>query len=147
LRARLAGNPAEAKAALDRALQAQPANPYALAALGGWHIEIVRTGGDFLARSLYGAEVSRGLALFDRALKAAPANVAVHYQIALTLAGYDPVRFAGRIRHELEAALALAPATAYERFVRGRAAELLALFKQGADGRFAERLRRYQGYP
>ncbi|HEX3753515.1 MAG TPA: hypothetical protein VHV26_00425 [Rhizomicrobium sp.] len=147
LRARLARNPERAKEALERALRADPANPYALSALGGWHIEIVRLGGDFLARHIYGAEEATGLALFDRAVKAAPANVAVHYQIALSLAGYDPARFKDRIRRELEAAVAAAPATAYERFVRGRAAELLALHKSGDDTAFSETVRHDQGYP
>ena len=89
VRARLANSPAEAKTELDAALKDDPANPYALAALGGWHIEIVRMGGDFLARRVFGAEETLGLALFDRAVKLAPGNVAVHYQIALSLAGYD----------------------------------------------------------
>jgi hypothetical protein len=146
VRARLNANPVRAKDALDRALEAEPANPYALAALGGWHIEIVRVGGAFLARSLYGAEEAQGLALFDRAVKAAPGNVAVHYQVALSLAGYDPARFAGRIRTQLEAALACTPATVYERFVHVRAGALLALLKSGQENAFAMRVHKYQGY-
>ena len=147
VQARLEGKPARAKAALDMALQYDPANPYALAALGGWHIEIVRLGGGFLARLIYGAEEAEGIALFDRAAKAAPGNVAVHYQIALSLAGYDRARFHDRIRSQLVAAATDPPATAYERFMAGRAVELLALLKAGDDAAFAQMVHRFQGYP
>ncbi len=144
---RLHGRPEEAKTAIDAALKADPKNPYALAALGGWNIEIVRLGGSFLARKMFGASEAEGLALFDRAVAAAPGNVAVHYQAALSLAGYDPERLEGRIRARLEAAVAATPATAHERFLHGRAADLLALLKKGDGENFAARVHKYQGYP
>ena len=52
VRARLDNDPAQAKTNLDDALKAQPDNAYALAALGGWNVEIVRAGGKFLANRL-----------------------------------------------------------------------------------------------
>jgi hypothetical protein len=147
IRARLANSPAEAKAELDAALQDNPANAYALAAAGGWNIEIVRAGGAFLARKLYGATEADGVALFDRAVKAAPGNVAVHYQIGLSLAGYKPDIFRNRIAAELEMASHEAPQTAYEKFIQGRAAELLALQKNTDPDAFAAKVRVFQGYP
>ena len=145
--ARLKGLPGQAKEAIDRAVKEDPANPYGLAALGGWNIELVRLGGDYLADKLYGASEVAGLALFERAVKAAPGNVAVHFQIALSLAGFDRARFTERIHTELEAAIASTPETAYERLVRGRARDLLALIKQGDDDAIETRVRKYQGYP
>ena len=121
VRARLAGSPAEAKTQLDAALKDDPANAYALAALGGWNIEIVRAGGSYLARNLYDAGEAGGLALFDRAVKAAPGNVALRYQIALSLAGYKPDKFRARIESELGAAIQDTPQTAYEKFIQARA--------------------------
>ena len=44
---------------------------------------------------------SEALALFDRAVQAAPGNVAVRYQIALSLAGFDADNYRGRIESEL----------------------------------------------
>src|SRR3569623_1913476 len=79
VRARLDNDPAQAKANLDEALKAEPDNAYALAALGGWNVEIVRAGGKFLANKLYGASIEQGMTLFDRAVRAQPHNVAVRY--------------------------------------------------------------------
>ena len=87
-----------------------------------------------------------GLALFDRAVKLAPANVAVHYQIALSLSGYNPDRFAPRLAAELEAALHDAPQTAYEKAIQARAGELLALLRRNDRLGFDTRVRKYQGY-
>jgi hypothetical protein len=147
VRARLAGSAEEAKKALDIALKDDPGNAYALAAMGGWNIEIVRAGGSFLARSLYGASEAQGLAQFDRAVKEAPGNVAVRYQIGLSLSGYKPQAFHGRIAEELNAAIHAEPQTTYEKFIQTRAAELLRLQTQGDAAAFSARVRAFQGYP
>jgi hypothetical protein len=147
LRARLDDDPAQAKAHLDAALKAQPDNAYALAALGGWHVEVVRTGGDFLAQKLFGASRARALALFDHAVRAAPRNVAVRYQIALSLSGLDAERYRDRIESELGAAVQAPPETTYENFVQARAGELLALLQHGDRDGFDTKLRIFQGYP
>jgi tetratricopeptide (TPR) repeat protein len=147
LRARLDDDPAQAKTNLDDALRVQPDNAYALAALGGWNVEIVRTGGKFLANKLYSASAEQGIALFDRAIRTAPRNVAVRYQIGLSLAGLNSEIYRSRIDCELEAAIHATPETAYEKFVQGRAAELLTLLKLGDRDAFEAKLHIFQGYP
>lgn len=147
VRARLDNDPAQARENLETALRLQPDNAYALAALGGWNVEVVRAGGKFLARKLYDASLEQGISFFDRAVRAAPHNVAVRYQIALSLAGLDRSTHSGRVENELEAAIRAAPETAYEKFVQTRAGELLALLKQGDREAFDEKVRVYQGYP
>lgn len=147
VRTGLTDNPAKAKAELDQAVALDPSNPYALAALGGWHAEVVRVGGEFLAGKIYDASMEKSLALFDRAEHAAPRNVAVHYQIALALAGLDMVRYRVRIESELQAAGDDPPQTAYEVFVAGRARELSTLIKRGDTDSFDAKLRTFQGYP
>ena len=142
---KLHGFPAQAKAALDAALAAAPANPYVLAALGGWNVEIVKAGGPFLAQHLYGANLAEGLALFDRAAKQGQSNVAVRYQIALSLAGFDPQAYRARIAAELDAAIKATPATSYERAMQGRAATLKALLGQRPE--LDAQVRKFQGYP
>ena len=146
VKARMADLPAQSKAALDAAVADDPNNPFAISALGGWHIEVVKGGGAFLARTLYGARESEALALFDRAVKLAPGNVAVHYQIALALLGFDGEKYRARILTELRAAVGDAPATAYEKAIQTRANELLGLVNHGPDEALAARLRKYQGF-
>jgi tetratricopeptide (TPR) repeat protein len=140
-------NVAVAKKELEAALRSDPRNAFALAAMGGWNIEIVRGGGALLAGLMYGAHEADGLALFDRAVQTAPGNVAVRYQIGLSLSGYDAQKFRGRISSEFEAAVRNAPQTEYEKFIQTRAAELLALLNQGDAAAFAAKVRQFQGYP
>jgi tetratricopeptide (TPR) repeat protein len=147
VRARLSNDPAEAKQNLDEALRLQPGNAYALAALGGWNVEVVRVGGKFLANKLYGASLEQGLALFDRATRAAPRNVAVRYQIALSLAGLGEPATHERMEGELDAAIQAPPETAYEKFIQGRAKELLILSRRGDRDVFDAKVRIFQGYP
>lgn len=147
IRAKLNDDPGQAKENLDAALKADPDNAYALAALGGWNVEIVRSGGKFLARRFYDASLEQGLNLFDRAVRAAPGNVAVRYQIALSLSGLDAETYRNRIESELQATIHATPETTYEKYVQGRAGEMLALLRRGDRDAFDARIRAFQGYP
>ena len=147
VRARLRDAPGQSKAALDVALADEPKNAFTVSALGGWHIEIVRGGGSYLAQLLYGATEAEGLALFDRAVKLAPGNVAVHYQVALSLLGFDDAKYRSRIAAELRAAIASNPATSYEKAMQGRAGELLSLISRGQHDALEAKVRIFQGYP
>jgi tetratricopeptide (TPR) repeat protein len=144
--ARWQGFPDQAKAALQAAVAAEPDNPYAVSALGGWQVEIVKGGGPFLARQLFGATLDQAMTLFERAVRLAPANVAVRYQIALSLAGLDPVAHRARVISELDAALRAMPNTAYERRLFSRAGELKTAMT-GDRVRLDALVRKFQGYP
>jgi hypothetical protein len=143
---RLHDMPAQSKAALDAAVADDPADPYAVSALGGWHVEIVKAAGPFMARHVFDASLTEAIALFDRAVKLAPGNVAVRYQIALSLAGLDRDTWRPRIATELDAAMRAAAATSYEKAMQERAAELKALLS-GNRASFDEKVRKFQGYP
>ena len=145
--ARAHNYPGHAKDELDAALDIDAKDPWALGALGGWNVEIVRTGGERLASWIYGASVDQGLAAFTASFRAAPDNLSVRYQYALSLSGYDLDRF----RHEVDDAFIrvakLKAASAYELVAQRRAAELAALLKKGDRNTFDAKVRRYQGYP
>ena len=145
VKARMKNAPAQSKAALDTAVADDPKNAYAVSALGGWHIEVVRGGGATMARLFYGARESTALSLFDRSVNLAPDNVAVRYQIGLSLAGFDPDKYHARVATELKAAISATPGTAYEKRIHARAQELLGL--QGQREAFDVRVRKYQGFP
>ncbi|HJS45822.1 MAG TPA: hypothetical protein VJ753_05415 [Rhizomicrobium sp.] len=145
VKARMKNAPAQSKTALETAVADDSRNAYAVSALGGWHIEVVRGGGATLARLFYGARESTALSLFDRSVSLAPDNVAVRYQIGLSLAGFDPDKYHMRIASELKSAVAAVPATAYEKRIQARAQELLDLLNQRQA--FDLRVRKYQGFP
>ena len=147
VKARYRNFPAQSKASLDAAIAMDPKNAYAVSALGGWHIEVVRGGGAMLARIFYGASESEALNLFDRAVSLAPGNVAVRYQIGLSLTGYDAAKFHGRIMAELKAAVSATPETAYEKKIQERAQELLVLLEPARQEALDALVRKYQGFP
>jgi hypothetical protein len=136
----------EAKDQLDIALKDDPRHAYAMAAMGGWNIEVVKEGGA-IAAALFGAGEKDGLSWFDRAAAAAPGNVAVRYQIGLSLSGYKPDRFRDRIKQEFDATIHGAPQTAYEKAMQARATEMLALLNGGDIRALAAKVREFQGYP
>ncbi|HEX4303016.1 MAG TPA: hypothetical protein VHZ78_09495 [Rhizomicrobium sp.] len=144
--ARAHNYPGQAKEQLDAALALDSKDPWALGALGGWNVEIVRTGGDYLASWLYDATVDKGLAAFAAAFKAAPDNLAIRFQYALSLSGYDADRFSHEIKDAFARIAKLKPATAYEALAKSRAAELNTLLTKDRAA-FDAKVRLYQGYP
>lgn len=145
--ARANGYPDQAKAQIDAALAADPGNCFAIAGEGGWNIEVVRAGGETLARWIYGAKLDTGMADFAKAFACAPDNPALRYQYALALSGLDSARYRGQIEDALTRATTAKPATAFEIFLQGRARELLAALKAGDPDSYARLVRRDQGYP
>jgi len=147
LRARLKDYPEQIKSALDAALAIDPKNAWALAARAGWNIAIVRGGGKTLARLFYGATLKKGLDDFAAAFAAAPDNIIVHYQYALTLSEYDTVHYRDYIAAALTHVVSSTADTAYGHLMQKRAGELLELLKKGDRDTFDTRVRKYQGYP
>jgi hypothetical protein len=147
IRARLGAYPEQARQNLDAALAKDSKNEWALAALGGWNIEIVRGGGTVLAKWLYGASVKTGLDDFAAAFKAAPDNLVLRYQYALSLGGFDLAAYRGEVSDALTRAAGGAASTAYEQVAQARARELLATLKRDDREAFDRLVRRDQGYP
>ncbi len=153
--ARIIGDPAarskgyaqKIKHELDEALAADPNDPWTLAALGSWHIEIARSAGSVLARWLFGARFSTGRAYYAKAIAIAPDNLTLHYQYALALAAYDLAAYRGDIEDELARATAASSVSAYEIFARARARELLDTLKRGDIAEARRLVRHDQGYP
>jgi tetratricopeptide (TPR) repeat protein len=146
VRARIRGLVEQAKANLDEALAADPNNARVLAALGGWNIAVVSKGGATLARWLYGASLGEGMKDFTRAFRAAPQDVALPYQYALSLASYDAVGYRSEIEMSLSRVIGGNPMTAYDSLTQARARELLRVLKADDSEAFQRLVRRYQGY-
>ena len=147
IEARLNGYAEEAKEQLDEALKFDPTSAWALAALGGWNIEIVRNGGDTLAELIYGATVQTGLSDFAKAFKLQPNNLVLRFQFALTLSGFDLDTYRHDIEDSLNRAANGEQTTMNEGMTRAHALALLKLLGAGDDGGYETLVRKYQGYP
>lgn len=141
------GYVSQAKAELDAALAADPANAFAWGALGGWNIEIVHKGGAHVAQMMYGASQEEGFAAFDKAFADAPENVGLHYQYALTLSAYDVNAYRAKIEDALTRAQNCPANGLYETFVQARAKELRDALKKGDMEAYAALVSRDQGDP
>jgi hypothetical protein len=135
------------KGALDTALAADPKNPWALAALGSWHIEIAARAGPVIANLLFGAKFSIGQENYAKAFTQAPDDPVLRYQHALALAEYDINGERHDIENDLTRIADKAPGSAYDAVVKERALKLLEAVR-GADPVCTQRLVRHDlGYP
>ena len=116
----------QGKALIDRALAFDPANEWAHALLGMWHLRIVERAGDALAESLYGATRAAGVGLCAAALAAPHEALALQYGCARTLLELDPEQFAISAEQALAAVKQAQPRDAADRLVQAAAARLLA---------------------
>jgi tetratricopeptide (TPR) repeat protein len=135
------------RSAIDRALELEPLNSWARAALGAWHLEIVRRAGSVLASILYGAREEEGLENFRKAVAANPGFLLIHYHFALSILALDPERFRGEALEALRAGAEDQRTDALTTFTRKRAEKLIERLKEGSPEAIATLVRRYQGYP
>lgn len=113
--AHLAGYADEARRHLEVAIERGSVTPWAWAVLGAWHAEIISRAGPALGRSLYGANARSAVVNFERAVRAEPTNLIIHYEFARALMRLDPAENAARARKQLNLATALSPRNACER--------------------------------
>lgn len=113
----------EARAHLDYVAAREPDNPWVLALLGGWHLEISEVGG-FLGRTIYGAEVGAGVEAYDQALALKPDDLLIVYQCALQLAALGEEVLTTRAMVLLQGATLPNEPDALERLTFDRISEL-----------------------
>jgi tetratricopeptide (TPR) repeat protein len=147
LEAQFKGFAEKARTNIEAAIAADPNNAWAWAALGGWNVEIAHDAGATLARWLYSASLKTGLDDFSKAFAAAPNNLVIRYQFALSLAAcHEPV-YRDAILEALSRAVAATPHGAYEGYAQKCAKELLEALKAGDMDTFDRLVRHDQGYP
>lgn len=139
--------PEKGRDAIKKALELDPLNNWARAALGGWHLEVVHRAGRILGSIVYGASEEEGLNNFRHALSVEPDNLLLHFQFALSTLAI------GVESHRAEAAKALAqglndPHTdALTRQMRGLATELQEGLRTHKDEAIERLVHKLQGYP
>lgn len=134
------------RAAIDKALELDPTNPWARASLGGWHLEIVDRAGSLLASTLYGASEEEGLKNFRAALAADPGNLLLHHHYALSILALDVERFRDEALATLSAGSRDVRTDAMTTFTRKRNDALVAVIGQGDERKIKGIVRFYQGY-
>ncbi len=105
------GYAGQGKRLIDEALALDPQNAWAYAMLGGWNCEVLRRGGH-LGGKIYGAQMDRGVAAFDKALSLAPDDPAIALQYAVALLGSEPEKHAQKARALLALAAGAQPTDA-----------------------------------
>jgi hypothetical protein len=147
IRARLASLPGESETAIRKALKLAPDDPWALAAAGGWNIEVARTAGSILANLVYGASFAKGVAYYRQAMAADPGNLVIQLNYALAAGSYDFERRRLEIMAVLETAARGVPADAYSQAMRERAAILHDLLLRDRREEYQALALRYLGFP
>jgi hypothetical protein len=147
IEARFRGYAEESRQNLDAVIAVEPNNAWALAGLGGWNIEIVRSAGETLARWTYNASLKTGHEYFAKAFAVDPNNLVLRYQYALVLGAYDPDLYRKEIEDALGRAAAGTPHSEFDKFEQARAHALLEAIKSGDVTGFSQMVRHDQGYP
>lgn len=108
----------ETRSLLQRVLEIQPDNPNALVGLGVWNLELTARGVGWM----FGASRNGALAMVERGIELAPADVElrVEYARALQLVGDQP-----GAKAQARVAVRLPPTSAVDRLRQARAAEYL----------------------
>jgi hypothetical protein len=147
IEARFKGYAEESRQNLDAVIAVEPNNAWALAGLGGWNIEIVRSAGETLARWTYSASLKTGHEYFAKAFAVDPNNLVLRYQYALVLGAYDPDAYRKEIEDALARAVSGTPHSEFDKFEQARARALLDAIKSGDLETFSKMVRHDQGYP
>lgn len=114
----------KARALAEAVLADDPANHYAFGFLAVWHVEVHRRGGT-LGAAVMGASLKTARKSYAEAVRLAPEDASLRWQWARALAALDAKKYRAEITAELQAALAIDPATELDRVMQGRAETLL----------------------
>jgi tetratricopeptide (TPR) repeat protein len=148
-RAKLTRSPGDAKTArrlIEQGLALAPANPFALAALGGWHGETVAELGGFLAGTMVGARKDEAIRRFEAALKVDPASPSFPTFYATTLAQTDFRRNQPRVAALFATAANLKPRDGFEALMQRHAAEISAALASGRVQQARSLIDRYAAF-
>lgn len=125
-----AGYARRARGLLKRARKTDPDNPWVWATWGGWHGEITRSAGDFLAGFFYGASAREARESFERAIALAPDNPAIRVEYAKVLLGMGEA-YRKEARDMLDEAAHIPPRNAFEKLIRDQGARLMEAMGAG----------------
>lgn len=144
--ARAEGLADEAFALLERAVAMAPANAWAQASLGAWHLEIVQHAGPVLANLMYGASRAQGLQHYQAALTLDPHSALLQMNFALALLAMEDEAVIADARRALEIAIADESPDHLVRYTRNQAQQLLQGLNSQDQKLVSRLVRQFQGW-
>ena len=145
--ARAEGLADEARALLGRAVAMAPANAWAQASLGAWHLEIVQHAGPVLANLMYGASRDEGLQHYRKALNLDPHSALLQMNFALALLAMEREDMVTDATRALEIAIADDSQDHLVSYTRRQARQLLQALKDRDMKTVSRLVRQFQGWP
>jgi hypothetical protein len=117
------GLPQRVKRLLDGVARDAPAQAWAFALLGGWHLEGLRIGGP-AARAMLGCNLVLGKAAFERAMRLDPLEASPPFYFAASLLALAPAANANDAQALLRRATSCPDRDVFQTTVKARAAAL-----------------------
>ena len=145
--ARAEGLADEALALLERAVAMAPANAWAQASLGAWHLEIVQHAGPVLADLMYGASRNEGMKHYRTALTLDPHSALLQMNFALALLAMEREDMVTEARRALEIAVADESQDHLVSYTRHQARQLLQALNDRDLKTVSRLVRQFQGWP
>ena len=144
--ARAEGLADEALALLKRAVAMAPANAWAQASLGAWHLEIVQHAGPVLADLMYGASRDKGLQHYRTALTLDPHSALLQMNFALALLAMEREDMVTQATRALEITIADDSQDHLVSYTRRQARQLLQALKDRDMKTVSRLVRQFQGW-
>jgi len=144
--ARAEGLADEALVLLERAVAMAPANAWAQASLGAWHLEIVQHAGPLLADLMYGASRDKGLLHFRTALTLDPHSALLQMNFALALLAMEREDMITEATRALEIAIADDSQDHLVNHTRHQARQLLQALSDRDLKTVSRLVRQFQGW-
>lgn len=116
--------PKKTRRAIDYCRKHYPADPRADALLGAWHLGIIRAAGEKNGKKWFEASEDAGMKYYESALKAAPQDIIIASNYAVTLLGLDTDRHLARATEVMQAIAVMPTNNTVETDVKSRIEKL-----------------------
>lgn len=119
--------PKKTRAAIERIRETYPDDPRGDALLGAWHLGIVRKAGVKRGESMFGANEAEGITAYEKAITAAPEDIVIASNYAVTILAMDTEQYFDRGTNVLKHITSIDPKNAVEAEIQTRMRALLSL--------------------
>jgi hypothetical protein len=118
-----------ARERLDKALELEPENPWALSTSAGWHLGVATRAGN----GRFGSDAETGYLQFKAARAADPDNISIAYEMGLRVLAFGEEAWRAEAIAALERAQTAPPLTAFDEALQARAKDFAAAIAAGPE--------------